>query len=72
MTGVDGFIRLFYTADRAVLELFSAFIIDANHGIMRAAVKLRVCDCVADRIWLPVSEASECQRLGNQIDAAMR
>jgi len=35
------------------------------------AVKLGVVDCVADCIRLAVSQATEWQRIGNQIDAAM-
>ena len=29
-----------------------------------------VADCVADCVWLAVPEATERQRIGNQIDAA--
>jgi hypothetical protein len=32
---------------------------------------LRVVNCVADCVWLAVSQATEWQRIGNQIDAAM-
>ena len=31
---------------------------------------LGVADCVADCIWLAVPQATEWQRIGNQIDAA--
>jgi hypothetical protein len=32
---------------------------------------LRISDCVADCVWLSVPQATEWQRIGNQIDAAM-
>jgi hypothetical protein len=32
---------------------------------------LRISDCVADCVWLSVPNATEWQRIGNQIDAAM-
>ena len=32
---------------------------------------LRIADCVADCIRLAVPQATEWQRIGNQIDAAM-
>ena len=32
---------------------------------------LRVVDCVADRVRLAIPQATEWQRIGNQIDAAM-
>ena len=34
------------------------------------AVKLRVSDCNADCVWLAVPQATERQRIGNEIDAA--
>ncbi len=43
----------------------------ADHSIMRPAVKLCVADCIADTAWLAVPQATERQRIGNQIDAAM-
>jgi len=42
-------------------------IVNANHGIMRAAVKLRVSACI---IRLIVPQATKRQHIGNQIDAA--
>ena len=32
---------------------------------------LRLADCVLDRVWLAVPQATEWQHIGNQIDAAM-
>ena len=49
----------------------ASFIVNANHSIMRAAAKLRVVNCVADRVWLSVPQFSKRQISGNQIDAAM-
>ena len=41
-------------------------IVNANHSIVRAAAKLCVVDCIRPG----VPQATECQRIGNQIDAA--
>jgi hypothetical protein len=46
------------------------FILNANYSVVRPAVKLRVADCVADRVWLAIPQPAEWQRIGNQIDAA--
>jgi hypothetical protein len=43
------------------------FIVNVNHSAMRAAAKLRIVDCIR----LAVPQATEWQRIGNQIDAAM-
>ena len=54
-----------------VLERFdyiASIIVNANHSIMRTAEKLRVIDGV---VWLAIRQATEWQRIGNQIDAAM-
>src|SRR5437773_6271801 len=53
------------------LDHVAGGIVNANHGIVRAAAKHRVADCVTDRIRLSVPQATEWQRVGNQIDAAM-
>jgi hypothetical protein len=37
---------------------------------MRAAVKFGVVDCIADCAWLAVTQATEWQRIGDQIDAS--
>ena len=49
----------------------SGGIVNANHSIVRAAVMLRIGDCAADCISLSVPQATEWQRIGTQIDAAM-
>ena len=49
----------------------ASFIVNANHSVMRAAVKLRVADCVADCVRLAVPQATKRQRTGNQIKAAL-
>jgi hypothetical protein len=41
-------------------------IVNANHGIMWMAEKFCVVDCIRPG----VPQATECQRIGNQIDAA--
>jgi hypothetical protein len=48
----------------------ATIIVNANHSIVRAAAKLCVVNCIADRVWLAVPQASEWQHIGNQIDAA--
>jgi hypothetical protein len=37
----------------------------------KSGAKLRVVNCVADRVWLSVPQFSKRQMSGNQIDAAM-
>ena len=49
----------------------ASFIINANHGTRRAAVELRIPDCILDRIRLAVPQPTEWQCIANQIDAAM-
>jgi hypothetical protein len=46
------------------------FIVNANLAVVRPAIKLRVADCVANRIRPGVPQATERERIGNQIDAA--
>jgi hypothetical protein len=46
-------------------------IVNANHGIMRTAEKLGVTDCITGRIRLGILQATEWQRVANQIDGAM-
>jgi hypothetical protein len=41
------------------------FIVNANHGIMRAAEKLNVADCVSDCVGFAVPQTTEWQRIGN-------
>ena len=52
------------------LDDVASRIVNANHSIMRSAVKLCVADCVAECIRPVVPQATEWQRIGNQIDAA--
>jgi hypothetical protein len=52
-------VRLHYVAN---------FIVNANYSIMRTAVELRVADCI---IWRVVPQATEWQRVGKQIEAAI-
>jgi hypothetical protein len=47
------------------LNHVASFIVNANHSIMRAAVKLCVADCVADRVWLAVPQPPEWQHIGD-------
>ena len=46
-------------------------IVNANHGIMGAAVVLRVADCVRDGIRAVVPQTTEWQHIGDEINAAM-
>jgi hypothetical protein len=40
-------------------------IVNANHSIIRPAVKLRVADCITDCVWLCIPEATEWERIGD-------
>ena len=53
------------------LDHVARFIVDPNHGVMRAAIELCVVNCVADCVWVTVPQATEWQRIGNQNDAAL-
>ena len=53
------------------LDHIASSIVNTNHSIVRAAVMLGIGDCVANRIRLSVPQATEWQRIGTQIDAAM-
>ena len=46
----------------------ASFIVNANHSIMRTAVKLCVVDCIADCVLLAIPQRAEWQRIRNQID----
>ena len=52
------------------LDDVASRIVNANHSIMRSAVKLCVADCVAECIRPVVPQPTEWQRIGDQIDAA--
>jgi len=45
-------------------------IVNANHGIMRAAAVHRVSDCILNRIQSGIPQPTEWQRIGNKIGAA--
>jgi len=47
----------------------ASFIVNANHSIMRASVKLRVSNCVRN---FGVPQATEWQCIGEQIDARLK
>ena len=49
----------------------SSGIVNANHGIMWAAVLAGVADCIAGSVRSVIPEPTERQRIGNQIDATM-
>ena len=46
-------------------------IVNANHGIMCAAVLAGVADCIAGSVRSVLPEPTERQRIGDQINAAM-
>jgi hypothetical protein len=43
----------------------ASFIVNANDGIVRAAAKLCVADCIAGCVRLAAPQATEWQRIGN-------
>jgi len=72
MVRVTKNLRLFELARVVVrLDHRASFIVNANHSMVRAAEKLGVADCVVDRVWLAIPQATEWQHFGNQIDAAI-
>jgi hypothetical protein len=51
-------LRLFELASVFMrLDHVARFVVNANHGVMRPAVKLGVVDCIADRVRLAVPQA---------------
>jgi hypothetical protein len=52
------------------LNHVARFIVNANHSIMRTAQKPGLADCFAHCIRLAIPQATEWQRIGNQIDTA--
>jgi hypothetical protein len=42
-----------------------SFIVNPNHGIMRAAVEICIADCVAYRVWLAIPQPTGWQRIGD-------
>ena len=53
------------------LDQVASRIVNANHSMTGAAVELRVTNCVADGVRLAIRQATEWQRIGNQINAPM-
>jgi hypothetical protein len=47
------------------------FIVNANHGIIRAAAVFRVSDGVRNGVWAVIPQPTEWQRIAGKIDAAM-
>jgi hypothetical protein len=43
----------------------ASVIVNANHSIMRTAVKLGKADGVADCVWPGIPQWTVCQRIGN-------
>ena len=65
-------LRLFGIAGVFVcFDHVASFIVNANHGTMRTTAKLGVADCIADCIWLAIPQATEWERIGDEIDAAL-
>ena len=42
---------------------------ESQHDVI--GCRIRLFDCVADCVWLPIPQLTEWQRIGNQIDPAM-
>jgi hypothetical protein len=62
-------LRLFEIANVLVrLDHVARCIVNANHGIVRPAVKFCVTNCMVGRIGLGVPQPTKWQRIGNQID----
>jgi len=53
------------------LDHVASVIVNADHRVMSAAVKLCVTNCIADCVWLAIPQPTEWQRVGNQISAAV-
>ena len=49
------------------LDHVASVIVNANHSIMCAAVMAGVADCVASSVRFVIPQATEWQRIGNQI-----
>ena len=47
------------------LDNVARFIVNANHSIMRTAVKLGKADGIADCVWPGIPQWTVCQRIGN-------
>jgi hypothetical protein len=55
-------------SSKEFLDHVASFIVNANHGIVRPAVKFCVTNCMVGRIGLGVPQPTKWQRIGNQID----
>jgi hypothetical protein len=65
-------LRLFEVARVLVrLDHVPSLIVNTNHGIMCPAEMLRVSDCICGGIQPVVPQATEWQRIGDEIDAAL-
>jgi hypothetical protein len=53
------------------LDHVARCIVNANHSVMGAAPKFGVANRIADRVWFAIPQATDWQRIGNQIDAAL-
>jgi hypothetical protein len=47
------------------LDHVARVVVNANHGTMLAADKLRVTDCIRDCVWLAIPHPTEWQHIGN-------
>jgi hypothetical protein len=47
------------------LDHVARVVVNANHGTMLAADKLRVTDCIRDCVWLAIPQPTEWQHIGN-------
>src|SRR5262245_22239904 len=47
------------------LDHVASRIVNANHGIVRTAVELRISDCIRDGIRLAIPQPTEWQHIGN-------
>ena len=52
------------------LDHVASRIVNANHSIMRAAAVKRVSDCVVDGVRFGIPQATEWERISEQINAA--
>ena len=55
-------------ADRAILELFSAFIVNADHSIMWSAAMTRIADRIRDGVRFAIPQPTEWQHIGDEIE----
>jgi hypothetical protein len=46
-------------------------VVNADYSIVRTTAVHRIADCIRDRIRFAIPQATEWERIGNQIDATM-